>query len=249
MKKSAPSICSQESGGSVWDSNGQAQLFKQLPSVSEINLPSKSLKSTGPTSQSTTMSKLSQQMDLEESIWSQQASLVSLGVWQEKEREQKIKKVVTSGQRWLPLLKNYVQDSSLAKTCEVLLTNKWVSNAVSLTWKVSGMKPSHLLFQLLPSIQQGTDETGCGFLPTPTASDAVRAKFKKKSILKSLENGGQMTLIYLVTLSQAPKVYEAMMGFPKDWTKLESDPLGMQSSPKSSNKSDKQSSKDGSDKD
>ena len=74
---------------------------------------------------------------------------------------------VTSGQRWLPLLKNYVQDSSLAKTCAVLLTSHWGSSAAFLTWKASATKPSHLLFQLAVNLPR-TEGTGAGLWPTAT---------------------------------------------------------------------------------
>ena len=169
MKKSAPSTSSAESEGSVWDLNGQAQLFGQLPSVSATHSPSESLKSTGLKSQSLTTSKNSEarnphsQMELISSAAGSR-DCANPGVLRGSVEAQKM--TVTSGQRWLPLLKNYVQDSCLAKTCEVLLTSRWASNAASLTWKASGMKPSHLLFQLAPKMLP-TDATGSGFWATP----------------------------------------------------------------------------------
>ena len=77
----------------------------------------------------------------------------------------------TSGQRWLPLLKSYNLSGSLAKMCEGLLTSQWGSSAVYLTWRASASKPSHLLFQLVPSMPR-TDATASGLLhihlwPTP----------------------------------------------------------------------------------
>jgi hypothetical protein len=50
---------------------------------------------------------------------------------------------------------------------EALLTSRWGSSAAYLTWKASATKPSHLLFQLAPSMPR-TDETEFGLLPTPT---------------------------------------------------------------------------------
>jgi hypothetical protein len=40
-----------------------------------------------------------------------------------------------------------------------------------LNWKAKGTPQGRLYFQLAPSTPR-TDETGCGYLPTPTASDA-----------------------------------------------------------------------------
>jgi len=144
----------------------EPDLFGQLPFANESRSVKQSSKSIGPMSQSTMMSKPYQQIDLEELISSVEGSPVSLGVQQGSEEAQKM--TVTSGLSWLPLLKSYNLSGSLARTCEALLTNPWASDAVYLTWKASGIKPSHLLFQLVPSTPN-TDETECGLLHTPTA--------------------------------------------------------------------------------
>ena len=87
------------------------------------------------------------QMDLEELLTSSQGdSPASRGQSQELKQGQKM--TVTSGQKWLALLKTYNLSGSLAKMSEVLLTNPWACNGHSLIWKASGIKPSHLLFQL-----------------------------------------------------------------------------------------------------
>ena len=87
------------------------------------------------------------QMDLEELLTlSQGDSPASRGQSQELKQGQKM--TVTSGQKWLPLLKTYNLSGSLAKMSEVLLTNPWACPGHSLTWNASGIKPSHLLFQL-----------------------------------------------------------------------------------------------------
>jgi hypothetical protein len=74
---------------------------------------------------------------------------------------------VTSGRKWLGLLQSYNLPTSLARMCVDLLTSRWGSSAAYLTWKASGTKPSHLLFQLAPSMPR-TDATEFGLLPTPT---------------------------------------------------------------------------------
>jgi len=149
------------------DSN-EPDLFGQLPSASENPSPRQSSRNTGPKSRSTTMSEPSQQMSLEELTSSVAGSPASRGPLPGSSEAQKM--TVISGRSWLPLLKSYGLNGSLAKMCEVLLTNHWASNAAFLTWKASGTKPSHLLFQLAPSVR-GIDVIDAGFWPTPTTRD------------------------------------------------------------------------------
>ena len=100
------------------------------------------------------------------------------------------KMTVTSGRRWLPLLKSYGLHGSLARMCEVLLPSQWASSAAFLTWKASGIKPSHLLLQLAASVSR-TDATGSGssprkMTPTPTASDHIERKSTSSEKLNPL---------------------------------------------------------------
>ena len=178
MKKSAPSICSAESAGShtPWKDSAQPELFGPLPSVSKTPLPSASSKSTGPKSLSLKMSEPYQQMDLEELTSSVAGSPASRGPLPGTKEAQKMTEI--SGRKWLGLLKSYGLNSSLAKTCEALLTSQWGSSAAFLTWRGSGTAPSHLLFQLAPSMMPRTDATEFGLsprkmAPTPTASDHI----------------------------------------------------------------------------
>lgn len=107
------------------------------------------------------------QMDLEELLTSSQAgSHASRGQSQGLKRD--IKMTVTSGQKWLPLLKTYSLSGSLAKMSEALLTNHWACPGHSLIWNASAIKSSHLLFQLR-LVAHPTKETGAGLLHTPTA--------------------------------------------------------------------------------
>lgn len=145
----------------------EPDLFGQLPSANESHSVKPSSRNTGPTPQSTMTCEQSQQIDLEELTLFAEASHANLGVLQGSEEAQKM--TVTSGRSWLPLLKSYNLDGSLAKMCEALLTNRWASSVVYLTWKASGIKPRHLLFQLAPWTPS-TDETGSGLLHTPTAT-------------------------------------------------------------------------------
>ena len=167
----------------------EPDLFGQLPSVSENHSRKQSSESTGPKSPSTTMSEPSQQSDLEELTSSAEGSPVSLGVSPGSSEAQKMTE--TSGRSWLPLLKSYGLDGSLGRMCEALLTNRWASSAAFLTWKASGIKPRHLLFQLAPSMPR-TDETGSGLWLTPTASESVTDLEKFKARMKKYNNGTTM---------------------------------------------------------
>ena len=156
------------------DYEPQAELFPQSPSVSKTNSAKPSCESTGPMSQSlTTSENLKEtrnpplQMELTSSA---EGSRASLGVSPGSSEAQKM--TVISGRSWLPLLKSYGLDGSLAKMCEALLTNRWASSAAFLTWKASDIKPSHLLFQLAPSMPR-TDATESGLWATPRTTDGT----------------------------------------------------------------------------
>ena len=170
----------------------EPDLFGQLPSVSENPSRKQSSESTGPKSPSTTMLEPSQQSDLEELISSAADSPVSLGVSPGSSEAQKM--TVTSGRSWLPLLKGYGLDGSLGRMCEALLTNRWASSAAFLTWKASGIKPRHLLFQLAPSTPR-TEGIGSGLWRTPNAGDGERGTYATKEAMENrLEMGGQLSL-------------------------------------------------------
>src|SRR6187401_744516 len=81
-----------------------------------------------------------------------------------------------SGQRLLPLLDLYAQNSSCWKTLLVscLSTTEWNSTVCFLNWKHSVTPQGRLLFRLVPSMPD-TDEIGSGLWPTPTVQDAAKA--------------------------------------------------------------------------
>ena len=151
----------------------EPDFFGQLPSVSESPSRKQSSESTGPTSPSTMTFEPSQQSDLEELISSAEGSPVSPGVSPGSSEAQKMTEI--SGRSWLPLLKSYGLDGSLGKMCEALLTRNWASSAAFLTWKASGIKPRHLLFQLVPSMPR-TGEIASGLWPTPRSCSAMAAE-------------------------------------------------------------------------
>ena len=151
----------------------EPELFKQLPSVSKTPSAKPSSESTGPKSQSTMMLEPSTQMDLEELTSSAEGFPASLGVSPGSSEARKM--TVTSGRSWLPLLKSYGRDGSLGRMCEALLTSRWASSAVFLTWKASGIKLRHLVFQL-PPLMPRTEGIASGLLPTPRSCSAMAAE-------------------------------------------------------------------------
>ena len=113
-------------------------------------------------------------------------SPVSPGVWQENKKDILMNKTVTSGTKWLGLLKTYNLNGSLGKMCEALLTCQWASNEVSLTWRVSDTKPHHLLFQLAPQMPN-TDENDVGLWATPNTMDHLPQRSEEATI--RMQNG------------------------------------------------------------
>jgi len=220
----------------------EPDLFKQSPSASESRSAKPSSESIGRIRQSTTTCKPSQQIDLEELISSAAGFHASRGPLPGSNEAQKM--TVTSGRSWLPLLKSYGLDGSLGKMCEALLTRNWASSAAFLTWKASAIKPSHLLFQLAPSMPR-TDETGSGLFHTPTATanqmapsmrsapgswwPTPTAHLHKEGGYPAEYTRNTPTLTAEATQSEGkphssgslnPAWVEWLMGFPQGWTDL-----------------------------
>jgi len=212
-KPSTSSTCSAVSEVSASDLN-EPDLFGQLPSVSENPSRKQSSESTGPTSPSTTTSEPSTQIDLEELTSSAAAFHVNRGPLPGSSEAQKM--TATSGRSWLPLLKGYGLGGSLAKMCEVLLTNRWASSAAFLTWKVSDTKPRHLLFQLAPSMPR-TDAIGFGLWPTPTTSEA---KSDTHNVQNRIDKNKQVMLCHAVRMWPTPTAHlHKEGGYPAEYTR------------------------------
>ena len=111
---------------------------------------------------------------------------VSPGVWQANAKEKTI--VVTSGPKCLELLKKQNHQSLLEKTCRELLTHKWHSDNVSLTWKAKVTKYNLLFYQLAASTPHtGVTESSSSLWSTPTTFDSSNImKPRKKN-----KSGGQ----------------------------------------------------------
>ena len=93
-------------------------------------------------------------------------------------------------------------------------------------WPRSGTMQSGKVFQRVPLVRL-TKEIGSGLLPTLTTKDAGRGP----SICQSRR--GMAMLPSHLGGPISPQYAEQMMGFPKDWTKLELNDLETPSSPKS----------------
>ena len=200
-KKPSTSLTSLAASEDSASDLNEPDLFGQLPSVSENPSRKQSSESIGPMSRSTMMSEPSTQIDLEELISSAVGSHASRGPLPGSNEAQKM--TATSGRSWLPLLKSYGLGGSLGKMCVDLLTSQWASSAAFLTWKASGINPSHLLFQLAPSMHR-TDEIASGLWATPMSSN--RGGRSKASI----EKGGGITLQQQVKLWPTPRSCSAM---------------------------------------
>ena len=114
---------------------------------------------------------------------------------------------VTSGRKWLPLLKCYGLHGSLARMSAALLTSRWGSSAAFLTWKASGTKPRHLLFQLAPSMPR-TDATESGLWLTPTASESYQDPVKFKSRMEKYPNGTTVPTLTTQVMWPTPIVWD-----------------------------------------
>jgi hypothetical protein len=202
-----------ESEDLALDSN-EPDLFGQLPSVSETISVKPSSESTGRTSRSTTMSEPSTQIDLEELTSSAEGSRASPGPLPGGSEAQKM--TATSGRRWLPLLKSYGLNLSLAKMCADLLTSQWVSSAAFLTWKASDTKPSHLLFQLAPSMPR-IEGTESGLWPTPRNCNAMAAENIQNRVNDKFLN---LETVVARTMWQTPTAHlQKEGGYPGEYTR------------------------------
>lgn len=118
-----------------------------------------------------------------ELIFSPEDSHANHSALRVKEKAKKI--LATSGRKCLELLKRLDRPGLLART--LLESLDWHSSKYFLIWKVRGITPKHLSFQLALS-GRCTNETDFGLWLTPTASDGKMSK-KKTENLYVTENG------------------------------------------------------------
>ena len=214
------------SAGSASDLN-QPDLFGQSPSVSETSIAKPSLGSTGPTSQSTTMSEPSTQMDLEELTSFAAVSRVNRSQQLQPGSAKAREMTATSGRRCLELLKT--RDAVGLSVKMLLESTAWRSSKWFLTWKPAATRlHRRLKFRLVPS-DTIIGGRASGFSHTPTAT----ANHMAPSMQKHPSCRG-----IIVT----PEIWESAMGFPKGWTDIACAPSATPSSRRSSRKSGGRSS-------
>ena len=129
---------------------------------------------------------------------------------------------------------------------KILLESKrWASTKYYLRWKAEALKPSHTIFRLARSgaIRNAGE---FGFWPTPKATDSFRAKFTLAQVRKTLLRriAGELSSPNFLEAffdSQerfpAPEFIEWLMGFPPQWTRLDTICSATPSSRKSHTKS------------
>lgn len=138
------------------------------------------------------------------------------------------KMTVTSGLKCSALLKKQDPVGCLVKM--LLESSRWHSTMCFLNWKAKGTPQGRLYFQLAPSTPR-TDETECGLLPTPSASDGPKwYRVKRESAQRRVTDGRQEMLIHAAARLKHypqwsvyianPRFWEPMMGYPSGWTDL-----------------------------
>ena len=121
--------------------------------------------------------------------------------------------------RTLPaLLARYDRPTRLWRTSQRCFIEGWTT--YSETWPRSGMTVNGIAYRL-PVLVPLTAGTGCGLLPTPTASDADTSgkdtqRFQSLDVYirqskTAAQAGGQLN----------PPWVEWLMGYPEGWTDLE----------------------------
>ena len=159
----------------------------------------------------------------EKSTYSREDFLASPSLPMGEERERQM--TATSGRKCLESYKKSSQHGSSLKTCVESLVSKgdWFSSQCALTWKPKVTTSNRLLFRLAAKTHP-TGENEYGLLPTIGANESKGAG--KKRYRGSPEYRG-VKMSEGLRFSESDPIYthpnfaEAAMGFPKDWTLVE----------------------------
>ena len=162
-------------------------------------------------------------------------SLVNLSASQEKENQRKMTEI--SGKKLLELSKSPDLLFLLEKMLVELLNS--ISTPYLRTWRVQTTPQGALIFQLRASVQN-TKGKESGLLPTPTAGNSMNVVMPPEFVKRN-SSGWTVTrkgtgtkfgakLNDVVNYLEKPKTggrlnpnfVERLMGFPMDWTKIES---------------------------
>lgn len=141
------------------------------------------------------------------------------------------KMTAISGQK---LLGSWMKSHPLGLLARMLVgTSQWGSTRCLMIWEGSATPRNRFIFQLSPSTGIMND-IGFSLWPTPTASQDYKPVRK---LAPSERNGGHGKMLVgvvgdrfpeLIGTYLDPQFQESLMGFPKNWTKLDQLPLEMQ---------------------
>tara|TARA_R100000353_G_scaffold93733_1_gene68843 strand:- start:199 stop:693 length:495 start_codon:yes stop_codon:yes gene_type:complete len=128
---------------------------------------------------------------------------------------------VVYGQKSPELLAEYVHDGSYWRTCQLCLVEEW--EELSETWPQSGMTRNGKLYQLQQS-EQFIGEVAFGLLPTIPATEYKGCQKYRYRGSKGFR-GSKMSEGLRTSPDDLPCTHpnfaEAMLGYPKDYTLLE----------------------------
>lgn len=187
-------------------------------------------KNTGLTCDDIETCEPSRNLDLSESMSSSGDSLAKTLATPERGRALQ-ESVVGFGPKCSGWFASYDRVSSSWKTSQRCLVEGWAPFLE--TWPETGLMRNGTCYRLV-SLAGPTQEKEFSLWPTPTRSDAIRGKMSVASCRKSFvrkssdwltgEAQGNLSehLAAELGLSLGPAFSEWMMGFPIDWTALES---------------------------
>jgi len=157
---------------------------------------------------------------------SQEDSFANPSQSQESKKENQTKEIC--GQPQYNAFVQYNQNTHSWRTFQGSLLSP-IPDEYLETWPKQGIMQDGVCWEQT-IVDYNIEESDYGYWPTPTASDWLRMGFKKESIIKSMEKGGQMSLVYPLRIldiraQDFPIIYQVIMGWPHAWTSLK--PLGM----------------------
>ena len=161
------------------------------------------------------------QTDMMELMSSPQGSPAKTLVLASEMQRELMANAVVFGQKLPELLAEYVQNGSYWRTSQLCLVEEW--EKLSETWPQSGMTVSGKLYQLQQS-EQFIGEAAFGLLPTIPATEykgCQKYRYRgSKGFRGSKMSEGLRTSPYDLPCTH-PNFAEAMLGYPKDYTLLE----------------------------
>lgn len=132
---------------------------------------------------------------------------------------------VSSGTKCFERYERFNRHGLSLRMCveSLLKMEDWYSTECVLTWKAMDMNFNRFVFQLVPSMLH-TDEIGFGLLPTIGANESKgssRKRYKGSKYFKGAKMSEGLRLSMNDPIYTHPHFAEVAMGFPKDWTLVE----------------------------